>query len=157
MPKEETDKLAASLRANPALVRKWSGLPSNATPQDIEHTIQQVIEQSEADEYWNNDKYQVSVFDAKCGEDFPAMVHLSIKRHDRAPVFSWRDIQAIKNELVGPENEGVQLFPAESRLVDGANQYHLYVLKDPNIHFPFGFQQRCVGDEPIGKSRNRPL
>jgi hypothetical protein len=51
----------------------------------------------------------------------------------------------------------VQLFPAESRLVDGANQYHLYCLKDPAIRFPFGFANRMVTDEPIGKSRNRPI
>jgi hypothetical protein len=85
------------------------------------------------------------------------MWHLSIKRQDRMPVFGWRDIQTIKNEIIGPEHEAVQLFPAESRLVDGANQYHLYVLKDAALRFPFGFPKRVVTDEALGKSRNRPV
>jgi hypothetical protein len=157
MPKSETAALEATLRSNPEKVRKWTGLGSEATPEDIEFAIQQTLASAQAKEYWRNDKYQVSVFEVDASEEFPAMWHLSIKRHDRAPVFSWRDIQAIKNQIIGSENEGVQLFPAESRLVDGANQYHLYVLKDPLIRFPFGFATRAVTDEPIGKSRNRPL
>jgi hypothetical protein len=45
----------------------------------------------------------------------------------------------------------------KNTLVDGANQYHLFALRDPKIHFPFGFQSRVVTDEPIGKSVNRPI
>lgn len=155
--KAETDKLVAAYRAKPELIRKWCGLGTEATQEDIEHAIQQTMAQSEAKEYWRNDKYQVSVFEDEATESFPALIHLSIKRNDRAPIFSWRDIQAIKNQLVGPENEGVQLFPAESRLVDGANQYHLWCFKDPEMRFPFGFANRVVTDESIGKSKNRPL
>jgi hypothetical protein len=156
MPKSETDTLVKALRENPDYLRKWAGLPSNATAEDVEFTLRQVVARSEAKEYWNNDKYQVAIFEADTEEGFPPMWHLSIKRHDRAPVFNWRDIQTLKNELIGPENEAVQLFPAESRLVDGANQYHLFVLKDPKIRFPFGFPNRMVTDETLGKSRNRP-
>jgi hypothetical protein len=158
IPKEENDKLLRTLQAmRPEQVRRWCGLSSDATQEDIDHVIAQVQKRSEASQYWRNDKYQVSVFEDEATEAFPACLHLSIKRNDRAPVFSWRDIQTIKNELVGPENEGVQLFPAESRLVDGANQYHLWCFKDPAIRFPFGFPSRVVTDEPVGKSRNRPL
>jgi hypothetical protein len=159
VPQSETDKLMEQYRAKPDYIRRWLGLSSDATAQDIEHAIQLAAKQVEAKEYWANDKYQVAIFEAEplAGDEFPPMLHLSIKRHDRAPVFSWRDIQWIKNQLVGPENEAVQLFPAESRLVDGANQYHLWVLKDPTIRFPFGFQNRVVTDEPIGKSKNRPI
>ena len=142
---------------NPEKVRKWAGLPAGATEDDVEFTIRRVLAESEAKEYWSNDKYQVSIFEADITEDFPAMWHLSIKRHDRMPVFSWRDIQTIKNEIIGPEHEAVQLFPAESRLVDGANQYHLYVLKDAAVRFPFGFPNRVVTDVALGKSRNRPV
>ena len=157
MPQSETDALAAQLRGNPDKVRKWIGLPASATAEDVEHAIREAIAHSEAKEYWNNDKYQVAIFDADVAEDFPAMWHLSIKRQDRMPVFGWRDIQTIKNEIIGPEHEAVQLFPAESRLVDGANQYHLYVLKDAALRFPFGFPKRVVTDEALGKSRNRPV
>jgi hypothetical protein len=82
-----------------------------------------------------NDTYQV--VRRSCG----AMYHLSIKRLDQDPIHDWRDLQAIKNELVGSENEAVELYPAESRIVDAANQYHLWVAKDPAYRFPFGFTQ----------------
>lgn len=53
--------------------------------------------------------------------------HLSIKRRDREPIFSWRELQDIKNALINPEVEALELYPAEERLVDRANQYHLWV------------------------------
>jgi hypothetical protein len=71
---------------------------------------------------------------------------LSIRRNDREPIMDWRDLQAIKNQLVGCECEAVQLFPAESRLVDSANQYHLLALADPGARFGFGFMFRAVDD-----------
>lgn len=103
-------------------------------------------------EYYVNETYQVAK------RDLPNdAVHLSIKRIDRQPVHDWRDMQAIKNQLVGVECEGVELYPAESRLVDGANQYHIWTCKDPAFRFPFGFTTRAVSDNPIGKSQNRKL
>jgi hypothetical protein len=69
---------------------------------------------------------------------------LSIKRHDRRPIHDWRHLQRIKNALVGEQHEAVELYPAESRLVDTANQYHLWVLADPNKRFPMGWDQRLV-------------
>lgn len=38
----------------------------------------------------------------------------------------------------------VELYPAESRLVDTANQYHLYVVDSKAFRFGFGFQSRAV-------------
>jgi hypothetical protein len=55
---------------------------------------------------------------------------LSIKRRDREVIRDWRELQAIKNAIVGPEHEGFELYPAESRLVDTANQFHLFVFMD---------------------------
>lgn len=99
-------------------------------------------------EIWLNDVYQVIKYDAMKAKiqskKFPAMWWLSIKRLDKEPIYDWRDLQRIKNMIVGAEHEAVQLFPAESRKVDTANQYHLFVLKDASINFPFGFNQRCV-------------
>jgi hypothetical protein len=42
------------------------------------------------------------------------------KRHN------WRDYQRIKDELLGIEWEGVELYPAGSRLVDRINAYHIW-------------------------------
>lgn len=76
----------------------------------------------------------------------PPVVWLSIKRRDKAPLGAehFRDLQRIKNELAGAEIEAVELYPAESRLVDTANQYHLWCVADPAFRFPFGFNERMV-------------
>ena len=90
---------------------------------------------------WLNSTYQVLVADIETPFLFPPMVWLSIKRIDKEPIHDWRDLQAIKNQLVGPECEGVELYPAEARAVDTANQYHLWVFKEPGPAFPFGFSE----------------
>jgi len=44
---------------------------------------------------------------------------------------------------VGVECDAIQMFPAESRMVNTANQYHLIVLpEDANV--PFGWGTRFV-------------
>jgi hypothetical protein len=108
--------------------------------------INQVIHR-ENREVWANEKYCVHV------EDMGEMVHLSIKRHDRKPVTDWRDKQEIKNQLVGPEAEGLELYPAESRVVDTANQYHLWCFKTMKLEV--GFQFGIKSDENIGFSQQR--
>lgn len=102
-------------------------------------------------EVWANETYCVHM------ESVGEIVHLSIKRHDREPCLDWRDKQQIKNQLVGPECEGVELYPAESRVVDTANQFHLWVHKDPNMRFPVGFDTGFKTDEPLGRSKQRKL
>jgi hypothetical protein len=87
---------------------------------------------------WRNDEYQVFV------RDVGDYLWLSIKRNDKKPIGDWRIKQQIKNMIAGEESEAVELYPAESRLVDTSNQYHLYVLKDKK-KFPFGFRDRLVG------------
>lgn len=76
----------------------------------------------------------------------PGMVKLSIRREDRAPIFDWRHVQWIKNDLVGKQCEALQIFPAEERLVDTANQYWLWAFTDPTFRIGFGFQERLVAD-----------
>lgn len=79
------------------------------------------------------------------------MVHISCKRRDRQPLHDWRVKQEIKNAIVGPDCEAVELYPAERRLVDTANQYHLWAFDDPRMDFPFGYGERLVlgpGDGP---------
>ena len=87
-------------------------------------------------------------------------VWLSIKRIDRELIHDWREMQEIKNELVGRECEGVELYPAESRRVDTANQYHLWCSNDPKFRFPMGFQERVVSGEKEAEdigAKQRPL
>jgi hypothetical protein len=41
----------------------------------------------------------------------------------------------------------VELYPAESRLMDTSNKYHLWAITDPTFRFPFGSASRHVHDE----------
>jgi hypothetical protein len=106
---------------------------------------------------WRNDRYQVNRRDLPASDRWPAMIHLSIRRLDRETIHDWRDLQEIKNLLIGPENEAVELYPAESRRVDTANQYHLFVLADASHQFPFGFDTRLVQNSTFGQAKQRPL
>lgn len=58
--------------------------------------------------------------------DAPARLHISYHRRDRKPARDWRHTQQIKNDIVGADAEMVEMYPAESRLVDTANEYHLW-------------------------------
>ena len=98
------------------------------------------IESSKNQRVYINNVYQVILRD--CGD----IVHLSIKRLDKEAKHDWRQFQRIKNELVGEECEAIELYPAESRKVDTANQYHLWVFKDPNYRIPLGFSEGLVSD-----------
>lgn len=82
------------------------------------------------------------------------MTHLSIKRNDRKVAHDWRDFQRIKNEICGPDCEGIEIYPAESRLVDTSNQYHLWVFPKGKF-IPFGFFERVVSEETIAKAKQR--
>lgn len=101
------------------------------------------------DECWRNEEYEAyaryieteSGFRGRAGS-----LHLSIKRLDREPIHDWRDLQAIKNDIAGPEREAIELYPAESRLVDQANQFHLWVMPE-GAKLQIGFSERIVMDE----------
>jgi hypothetical protein len=95
---------------------------------------------SDSDLY-ENESYQVLVSHKDCPS---SIVHLAVSRQDDKPVHSWADLQAIKNQLCGPESEGVELYPAESRLLDISNTYHLWVFTNTKDRFPFGIKDRAV-------------
>lgn len=83
---------------------------------------------------WVNDLYQVQVREI----DHDA-THINIRRRDGGPILrDWRHFQQIKNEILGEECEAIELYPAESRLVDTSNKYHLVGFRDPTFRFPFG-------------------
>lgn len=109
--------------------------------------VDKIMKDTLAEEIYLNDAYQVSVRSFYSELLDAGMVHLSIKRIDKEPVRDWRDLQEIKNQLVGRECEGVELFPAESRLVDTANQYHLWCFALPDYRFPIGWTTRLVSGE----------
>ena len=107
------------------------------------------------DEIWVNNLYQVNIrrrtgpgfFDntKEVYNGFPKengeVVWLSIKRLDKDPIHDWRDLQRIKNEVMGEEAEAIEIYPAESRKMDVANQYHLFAF---TTQIPIGFLGRAV-------------
>jgi hypothetical protein len=107
------------------------------------HCVEMSVQRIGSLHRFENDVYAVDM------SSKPPFIHLDISRHDAQPCTNWKDFQQIKNELVGPEYEAVELFPAESRLVDTANQYHLWVYADPGFRFPFGFAHRFVLPAPL--------
>lgn len=104
-------------------------------------------------ECYKNSRYQVIV--SRQDTENGTLVHMSIKRIDKSPIHDWRDLQRIKNELLGPEQEAMELYPAESRLVDAANQYHLYSFLDK--HAPFGYEGRVVSEGSSRGAVQRPF
>ena len=99
----------------------------------------------QADAAMANSLYHVII--RKMGPD---LVHLSIKRHDRKPVKNWRHFQYIKNQICGEESFGFEVYPPESKLVDTANQYHLWVTAG-SVMPDFCFDVRLVAEEPAIK------
>lgn len=106
---------------------------------------------------WLNDTYQVQRRVVNDGKS----VHLNIRRRDGGPILrDWRHFQWIKNQLIGEECEAIEIYPAESRLVDTSNKYHLFGWLDPTYRVPVNmFETRDVSYE-TGRTpgtRQRPL
>lgn len=98
---------------------------------------------------YRNSIYQVEVRGVRSPPPFGRILWLSFKTLDKQPRHDWREMQRIKNELVGEEFEAVEIYPAESRLVDTSNQYHLWVLIDLDTkdkRLPFGYDERLVSE-----------
>jgi hypothetical protein len=90
---------------------------------------------------WKNDRYTAIKYPPDGGN----ITWLSIRRNDRRAIHDWRDLQQVKNDLVGAQREAIELYPAESRLMDTANQYHLWVLPEGE-RMPVGWTRRIVTD-----------
>jgi len=123
----------------------FSGVFNGRTPSLPERLawIEQQVQQLLSWDIYCNDTYQVMI------ERNGPFIHMCIRRHDAQPCKEWKDHQQIKSQLIGPEYEAVELFPAESRLIDTTNEYHLWAHPNPRFRFPFGFSSnRCVIENP---------
>lgn len=146
---------ASLITRSPEQIDKLVAASLGMRPDLTEEQVRGILAASEAEigTTWRNDRYQVHVIHWRPmtinGVECP-IVQLSIRRLDRAPARDWRDFQRIKNQLVGEECEAIELYPAESRLVDTANQFHLWCVADPEFRFPFGYSERLVSGEASG-------
>ena len=112
------------------------------------------------DETWGNDRYTVSVHFLDGDRD--GFVELAVHNRNRTPHIPWRHLQQIKDEVVGPDREAVQLFPAEGRLVDTANEFWLYVypvgkapMRNRRTRLGMDHGRNVAYDAPEGFGRSR--
>lgn len=93
-----------------------------------------------------NSRFQVCVVEnVPNGLGIEGMTWLSIKNNTKNHRHDWRELQRIKNELCGRERDAIEIYPAESRLHDTADQFHLWVFPE-NAMLPIGFKGRYVSD-----------
>ncbi len=112
-------------------------------------------------ELWGSSQYTVTVHYLDDNRD--GFVEVGIHNYRRTTHVPWRHVQQIKNEVFGPDREAVQLFPAEDRLVDAANEYWIYVY--PTGTAPMRGEVKLGMDRgrqvtydlpPMGKARQAP-
>ena len=123
----------------------------------------EALDQLISDETWGNDRYTVNVHLLDGSRD--GFVELAVHNHNRTPHVPWRHLQQIKDEVVGADREAVQLFPAEGRLVDTANEYWLYVypagkapMRKRGVKLGMDYGRNVAYDLPegFGSSRQSP-
>lgn len=153
LPQSEVDRVAAETwqrwESGHAEVRKCLG---EDRAQALSNLRDVVLRAAEGDVFIN-DLYQVLRKELPGG-----WLHLSIKRLDKESCHDWRHFQQIKDEVAGPMREAVELYPAFDRVVDMANQYHLWVAPE-GFRFPFGFKSvRAVSADTNGtQAKQRPF
>jgi len=130
-------RLALMSRPHEYFVHVFDG--RSPSPEEKAIWIEQQVQYVSSLQTFTNDLYVIAV------ERREPFFRVSIQRHDRQPCREWKHLQQIKNELFGTRHEAVELFPAEDRLIDTGNEYHLWVHCDPGYRFPLGFERgRCV-------------
>jgi hypothetical protein len=131
------------LRAQPPEFFRQDGHGRGPDPYEKMHFVEHMLQTAAAPKRYENDVYSVQI------RNKPPFVQLTISRLDQQPCKCRKDFQQIKNELMGPECEAVELYPAESRLVDTRNEYHLWVLT-PQSRFEIGYDERHMWGKPLG-------
>ena len=95
------------------------------------------------------------LWDEQHGFEGNTPTYLSFKRIDREPLGDWRAKQRIKNAVLGDHWEGVELYPAEERLVDTSNQYHMFAWE--GIFPIYLFNSREVYSKEYAEELNKEL
>lgn len=109
-------------------------------------------------ELWENDVYYASVERVDSGFFVGGgpFVRIGISSNDETARHDWRDFQRIKNDIVGDEWEAVELYPAESRLLDPSNRFYLWCV--PNGVLQLGmFSGRRVDNVKAAIAPQRPF
>ncbi|HET7786351.1 MAG TPA: hypothetical protein VIR81_10185 [Myxococcales bacterium] len=108
--------------------------------------------------WFANSIYVVRLIALKGEPPFGTVVCLTVRTHDHQARHDWRDLQRVKNEILGDSVEAVELYPSEQRVVDNSNYYHLFcfpALATEDGRLPFGFTERLVTEGAVAGSRQR--
>ena len=89
--------------------------------------------------------------------DDSAYMVLGITHASQEARHDWRDYQRIKNDICGPEWEGLELYPSESRLVDPSNRFYLWCVPPGVIRWGLAPEGRRVWDLPEAIAPQRPF
>lgn len=102
----------------------WQPLQETQTIRKGDGTLAPV---PDGERWYGNNKYSACLrIYTPDDPDNLTVLHISYHRRDRSAARDWREAQMIKNDIVGPEQEMVELYPAESRIVDMANEFHMW-------------------------------
>lgn len=105
------------------------------------------VSSSDGCQYFTNSLYDLKL--ERTTFDVGTLLHLAIRNYDRSPRHCWADFQRIKNEILGPEQEVVELYPAESRLLNTENTYHLWGMEGR----PSGFGFACPSQRLLPETK----
>jgi hypothetical protein len=109
-------------------------------------------------EIWENDRYTCSV--RRYARGFflgnSRYITLGITALDQTARHDWRDFQACKTDICGPEWEGIELYPAESRLQDPSNRFYLWCVPKGLLRFGGTRREVCTPGEAIAPQRPFP-
>lgn len=85
-------------------------------------------------ETWSNEAY-IAVIRR---DAYQRVICLAIRRKDGQQIDNWRAKWHIKNDILGPEAEAIELYPAKSRMIDMSNTYWLWAFPNGEM-LPYGF------------------
>lgn len=97
----------------------------------------------ELDRAWTSIDGQYAVMSRPVDTEWGAVIHACIRNLDSTDI-PWAVKQQIKNELFGYEATAIEVFPAETDLVDEANMYHIWILPE-GFEIPFGLREKDAG------------
>lgn len=129
------DRLAARSMERRGLSGDWGQWRITPTPNGVPGGHGWTRDIREA---WANNLYAVLVRPFVDERGHP-VTHLAIRTASNLEP-PWRDMQRIKNEIVGAEATAVQVMPPESELVDEADMYHMWVLST-RLPFTLAYQR----------------
>jgi len=117
----------------------WMSVNLNAIPESTRKANPIAAAQTRA--AYQNHTYSVQVWldEPKAARPYP-LIHLLIRRNDGEEICApWDELQRIKNDIVGPDHEAIELYPCESRCVRAASMRHLFVHVSPGHIWPVGW------------------